>query len=535
MPGGARVTGHTFIMSFATSRLAAVASPGISPQQESTPLVAAAHLSMAFSGSAALTDVDFDILAGEVHALVGENGAGKSTLMKILGGLLVPDTGTISVTGAPVTFSSSADGMAAGIALIHQELNLVDSLSVVDNLFLGKEITTRFGFPDHSAMRAKARDVLAHLGFRPSPDALVGPLRIGEKQLIEIGKALLADAQVLIMDEPTSALSDTETQALAGLVRALRARGMGIVLISHRLREVFDLADRVTVLRDGRHIVTLPIGRVESAVQLVSMMIGKNFVATHRGEGELRAAAETIITIRNLTLHGEHRPVVNNVSFAVCQGEVFGLSGLLGAGKTEILEALFGVSAYRVEGDIEIGIARRPFATPAAAVEAGLAFVTEDRKKDGLLLDQSVEANFMLPNLADIAGFPFYRRRAAARRVTAQAKASNVKYRSVEQSVATLSGGNQQKLIIGKWLMTHPAILLLDEPTRGVDVAAKGEIYSQVLQAARDGLTVVVASSEIDELMLLCDRILVLCEGRVAGVLDRPAFSAAQLVKLASP
>ncbi|HZZ02773.1 sugar ABC transporter ATP-binding protein [Paraburkholderia sp.] len=524
------------ISSAAGSTSAVTAPVKISPQEDRVPLVAASHLSIAFSGSMALSDVDFDIRAGEVHALVGENGAGKSTLMKILGGLLQPDAGAISVDGAPVVLRSSADGMAAGIAIIHQELNLVDNLSVVDNLFLGKEITTRFGFPDHPAMRAKARGVLAQLGFRPAPDTLVGPLRIGEKQLIEIAKALLAEARVLIMDEPTSALSDTETRALAVLVNALRARGMGVVLISHRLQEVFDLADRVTVLRDGRHIATLPIGRVESAEQLVSMMIGKNFVAPHRGEDALRASAGTMIAVRDLTLHAEHRPVVDRVSFEVRRGEVFGLSGLLGAGKTEILEMLFGVSSYRVEGAIEIGTARRrAFTTPAAAVEAGIAFVTEDRKKDGLLLDQSVEANFILPSLADIDGFPFYRRRAVAYRTAAQAKASNVKYRSIEQTAATLSGGNQQKLIIGKWLMTRPAILLLDEPTRGVDVAAKGEIYSQIVQAARDGLTVVVASSEIDELMLMCDRILVLCEGRATGVLKRAEFSAEQLVKLASP
>ncbi|GAB2912295.1 sugar ABC transporter ATP-binding protein [Paraburkholderia jirisanensis] len=498
-------------------------------------LVAAAHVSIAFNGSAALTDVDFDVAAGEVHALVGENGAGKSSLMKILGGLYLPDAGAISVAGAPVAFRTSADAIDAGIAIIHQELNLVDSLTVVDNLFLGKEITTRFGFPDHKAMRAQARGVLAQLGFKPSPDALVGALRIGEKQLIEIAKALLADARVLIMDEPTSALSDTETQALERLVRALRERGMGIVLISHRLQEVFDLADRVTVLRDGRHIATLPISQVESAEQLVSMMIGKHFVAPQREAGAVRAAAGAMISVRELTLAGEHRPVVDRVSFDVRRGEVFGLSGLLGAGKTEILETLYGVSSYRVAGTIEIGAARRMFRTPAEAVEAGVAFVTEDRKKDGLLVDQSVEANLMLPSLAHIEGFPFYRRRVAARRVAAQSRASNVKHGGASEPVATLSGGNQQKLIIGKWLMTQPAILLLDEPTRGVDVAAKAEIYNQILQAARAGLTVVVASSEIDELMLMCDRILVLCEGRAAGVLERSAFSAEQLVKLASP
>ncbi|MEM5438944.1 sugar ABC transporter ATP-binding protein [Paraburkholderia diazotrophica] len=500
-----------------------------------TPLVAATRISIAFNGSPALTDVDFDIMPGEVHALVGENGAGKSSLMKILGGLYLPDAGSIEVSGTRTDFRTTADAMDAGIAIIHQELNLVDSLSVVDNLFLGKEITTRFGFPDHRAMRAKARDVLAQLQFRPSPDALVGALRIGEKQLIEIAKALLADARVLIMDEPTSALSDTETHALAVLVRALRERGMGIVLISHRLHEVFDLADRVTVLRDGRHIATLPMSRVESAEQLVSMMIGKNFVAPHRESGEVRAAADTMVAVRDLTLFGEHRPVVDGVSFEVRRGEVFGLSGLLGAGKTEILESLYGVSPYRVSGALEIGPGKRVFRTPAEAVDADVAFVTEDRKKDGLIVDQSVEANFMLPSLAHIEGFPFYRPRAIARRVAAQAKASNVKHGGASAPVATLSGGNQQKLIIGKWLMTQPAILLLDEPTRGVDVAAKAEIYSQILQAARSGLTVVVASSEIDELMLMCDRILVLCEGRARGVLEREAFSADELVKLASP
>jgi ribose transport system ATP-binding protein len=510
-------------------------SPPPSPQPARFPLVAATRISIAFNGSPALSDVDFDILPGEVHALVGENGAGKSSLMKILGGIYLPDAGSLAVDGAPAAFRTSADAIDAGIAIIHQELNLVDSLPVVDNLFLGKEITTRFGFPDHTAMRAKARAVLAQLGFKPSPDALVGALRIGEKQLIEIAKALLADARVLIMDEPTSALSDAETHALEALVRALRERGMGIVLISHRLQEVFDLADRVTVLRDGRHIATLPIGRVESAEQLVSMMIGKQFVAPRRDAGAARAVSDAMIDVRELTLFGEHRPVVDRVSFEVRRGEVFGLSGLLGAGKTEILETLFGVSPYRVAGTVAIGAARRAFRTPAEAVEAGVAFVTEDRKKDGLLVDQSVEANFLLPSLAHIEGFPFYRRRAAARRVAAQTKASNVKHGGADEPVATLSGGNQQKLIIGKWLMTEPVLLLLDEPTRGVDVAAKSEIYQQILQAARAGLTVVVASSEIDELMLMCDRILVLCEGRSRGVLERAAFSADELVKRASP
>ena len=499
------------------------------------PLIEAAGLSISFNGSAALSDVDFDVAAGEVHALVGENGAGKSSLMKILGGLYSPDAGSIRVRGETTRMTSVNDATRAGVAIIHQELNLVDTLSAVDNIFLGKEIRMRMGFPDRRAMRAAAAKVLAQLGFRLPAETLVGTLRVGEKQLVEIAKALLADARVLVMDEPTSALSDTETQALLALTRDLRARGIGIVLISHRLREVFAVADRVTVLRDGRRIATLQMRQVESSEALVSMMIGKDFAPPERTEAEAPQERPLAVDVRALTLSGPGRALVSNVSFAVQQGEVFGISGLLGAGKTEILEAIFGVSTWRREGEIRVAGHARTIDSPDRAAAAGLAFVTEDRKKDGLVLDQSLEANLVLPSLPRAPGFPFYRRSRMHAWADRQARASNVKHRNLSQDASTLSGGNQQKLIIGKWLMTKPRILLLDEPTRGVDVAAKAEIYRQILAAAREGVTVIVASSEIDELMLLSDRILVMCEGQARGILAREQFSGDMLVKMASP
>ncbi len=502
---------------------------------ETTALIEATGLSISFNGSTVLSDVDFGVSAGEVHALVGENGAGKSSLMKMLGGIYTPDRGTIRVRGVPARLAGAKDAIDAGIALIHQELNLVDTLSVVDNIFLGKEIRTRFGFPDRAAMRASARGALDQLGFHAHPDALVGTLRVGEKQLVEIAKSLVADARVLIMDEPTSALSDTETSALLALVRRLRERGMGIVLISHRLSEIFEVADRVTVLRDGRRISTLRTAQIESSTALVSMMIGKDFAPPEREVNDAPRSRNTVVDVGDLTLRAPARTMVRDVSFSVFEGEVFGLSGLLGAGKTELLEAIFGTSSYALDGNITVAGHRRPFRSPKEAAAAGLAFVTEDRKKDGLMLDHSLEANLLLPSLPRVPGFPFYRRGRLRTWAGEQARASRVKHRSLVQPARTLSGGNQQKLIIGKWLMTRPRILLLDEPTRGVDVAAKAEIYRQILEAASTGVTVIVASSEIDELMLLCDRILVLCEGRAKGILRRGEFSGDVLISLASP
>jgi ribose transport system ATP-binding protein len=492
-------------------------------------------VSLSFGGTQALDGVDFDLLPGEIHAIAGENGAGKSSLMKILAGIYQPERGKLALGDKPVRLDGVAAATAQGIAVIHQELNLVDSLSAVENVFLGKELRTRWRLPDRAAMRQRALAVLDSLGFPADPQLPVGGLRMGEKQLVEIAKALMAQASVLIMDEPTSALSPSETEALCDLCRRLRDRGMGIVLITHRLQEMFLLADRITVLRDGRLIGTWPTAEIESPAALVSLMIGRKFSAIgDKAAASLSAADAPILSIKRLSVHTPVRKVVDEVSLDVRAGEVLGLSGLLGAGKTEILEALFGVSPHRVSGRIIWRGRDVHFDEPFQAVEAGMAMVTEDRKRDGLLLDQDLEANFLLPSLARLPRYPLYDPGSARRQTLAHAAAFNVRCKHIDQTGGTLSGGNQQKLVIGKWLLHRPRLLLLDEPTRGVDTAAKAEIYGLIRSATQDGMTVVIASSEIDELMLLCDRIVVLCAGRATGKLARDAFSADALIRLAA-
>ena len=499
-------------------------------------------VSVSFGGTQALADVDFDLQAGEIHAIAGENGAGKSTLMKVLAGIYQADRGEVMLRDTPVRFADVRAASAAGIALIHQELNLVDSLSAVDNIFLGKALRTRLGLPDRAAMRRQASSVLATLGFPADPLQPVGALRMGERQLVEIAKALIADASVLIMDEPTSALSATETEALHALCRRLREQGLGIVLITHRLQEIFTLADRITVLRDGRRIGTWPVPEVESPMALVSLMIGKKFTGIgEKASVPVDASANgdgALLSVQGLTLHKQARAVVEDLSFDLMPGEVLGLSGLLGAGKTEVLEALFGISPHQRSKSSKSSVRWRgravDFRSPHEAVEAGIAMVTEDRKRDGLLLERDLEMNFLLPNLAALPSYPFYRPGSALSQAAANAAAFNVRYKYIAQPAGTLSGGNQQKLIIGKWLLREPRLLLLDEPTRGVDTAAKAEIYGLIRAAVAKGMTVLIASAEIDELMLLCDRIVVLSAGRATGTLSRERFSSDALISLAA-
>lgn len=512
-----------------------MAEPALTMTTARACLVRMTGISMSFGGTQALASVDFDLEPGEIHAIAGENGAGKSTLMKILAGIYQPDRGQLVLRGEPNQIFGVTAAQAAGIATIHQELNLIDSLSAVENVFLGNELLTRWRLPDRPRMRSRATTVLRSLGFPADPQAPVGGLRMGEKQLVEIAKALIADATVLIMDEPTSALSDTETQALYVLCRRLRAQGIGIVLITHRLEEMFLLADRISVLRDGRKIGTWATSEIESPSALVSLMIGKKFSALGDKESALPGpTVAPLLTVEHLALATPARSMVDDISFTVGAGEVVGLSGLLGAGKTEILEALFGISPHRVEGRIHYQGQDVRFGQPCDAVEAGIGMVTEDRKRDGLLLEQDLEANFLLPNLGQLPGYPLYRRRLARARTIANATTFNVRYKFIEQPSGTLSGGNQQKLIIGKWLLRQPCLLLLDEPTRGVDTAAKAEIYALIRAATHAGLAVLIASAEIDELMLLCDRIVVLCAGRATGTLQRSEFSANALVRLAA-
>lgn len=499
------------------------------------PVVQMQGICLSFGDTRALDTVDLDLHSGEIHALLGENGAGKSSLIKVLAGIYQASSGRISIRGQERQLSDVRAASACGIAVIHQELNLVDSLSVVDNIYLCREPRTALGLPDRAAMRNGAQAVLDALGFVADSGQTVGSLRMGEKQMVEIAKALIAQASVLIMDEPTSALSPAETAALHVQCRALRDRGLAIVLITHHLHEVFELADRITVLRDGKKVGSWLTPEVQSPQDLVSLMIGKKFAGTAAWQHAQTAGqgAGSLLSAEHLRLNRRARTVLD-VSFSVGYGEVLGLSGLLGAGKTETLEALFGLSPYQRSGRILLHGQETNFTAPHQATAAGLALVTEDRKRDGLLLALDMEANFLLPNLQGLARYPLYHPGSARTQTEANAKHFNVRYHDIAQASGTLSGGNQQKLIIGKWLLRRPTLLLLDEPTRGVDTAAKADIYKLIREAVAAGTSVIIASSEIDELMLVCDRILVLYAGRESGTLTRSDFSVDALIQLAA-
>ncbi|MDX0520344.1 ATP-binding cassette domain-containing protein [Sinorhizobium medicae] len=500
------------------------------------PILAAEAVSKSFGGVAALKDVRFDLRSGEIHALMGENGAGKSTLMKVLSGVYADYEGTVRVDGEIARFSSVRDAEAAGIAIIHQELNLVPELGVADNIFLGRERVVAGLFVDRKASLEAARGLLNRLGIELDPEARVGQLRVGEQQLVEIAKALSVEARILIMDEPTSALSSGECRRLFKIVRQLAADGVGIVYISHRIDEVMQLSDRVTVFRDGRHVWTRPMAGLDEDT-IIAAMVGRNLLDAHpvnRPKG-----AEPVLSVSGLSLAvaGRHgwRDVLKGVSFDVHAGEILGIGGLLGAGRTEILETVFASNDGVRGGEIRLDGIAVDIRSPRDARRLGFALVTEDRKAKGLHLQESIRDNVALPLVGRLARFglwSFERERALASRAV---EALGVRCAGTDQTAGTLSGGNQQKVVIGKWLATDPRVLLLDEPTRGIDVGAKREIYDLVFKLAADGLAIVVVSSELPELLLLADRILVMAEGRQTGLISREEASEERIMQLAAP
>ena len=501
------------------------------------PLLVASGISKRFGGIAALTDVHLELHAGEVHALMGENGAGKSTLMKILSGVYSGYDGSIEVSGRPVAFANVRQAEAEGIAIIHQELNLVPELSVADNIFLGREPRIAGLVIDRKASRAAARALLTRLGIDLDPDMRVGSLRVGEQQLVEIAKALSLSARILIMDEPTSALSPAECERLFGIVRNLAREGVAIVYISHRLDEVMRLADRVTVFRDGRHVLTRPIAELDEN-RIISAMVGRDLLASDAAG--VPDAGEVVLSVRDLTLVKPHRngwrQMLHGVSFDLHAGEILGIGGLLGSGRTEIMESLFGSTEGRVGGRIELHGKPVEIRSPREARRLGLALVTEDRKTQGLHLNASINANVALPQVGRLARFGIRSFAREAELARGAVKSLAIRCDGIEQAAGTLSGGNQQKVVIGKWLATRPRILLLDEPTRGIDVGAKREIYDLVFRLARqEGLAIVVVSSELPELLLLSDRILVMAEGRQRGILSRAEASEERVMQLAAP
>jgi ribose transport system ATP-binding protein len=467
---------------------------------------------------------------------MGENGAGKSTFMKILSGVHTDYEGTIRVEGEEMRFAGVRDAERAGIAIIHQELNLVPQLSVAENIFLGREPLIGGILVDGRRMRRAARDLLARLGISLDPDMRVARLRVGEQQLVEIAKALSLKARILIMDEPTSALSNAECETLFKVVRQLASDGVGIIYISHRIDEVIELADEVTVLRDGRKVLSAPIGGV-TREDMIAAMVGRELGGEQRPPSS--AIGEAVLAVDDLSLDVPGatgwRRVVRDVSFELRRGEILGLGGLLGSGRSETLEALFGVERGLRQGRILIDGEAVDIASPVDAVRHGIALVTEDRKARGLHLSSSIRANIALPSLGAMSRFgfrAFAREAALARDMVSQL---SVRCSGIEQEVVTLSGGNQQKIVIGKWLATKPRILLLDEPTRGIDVGAKREIHELIFALAAGGLAVIVVSSEMPELLFLSDRILVMSQGRPAGILQRSEATQEAIMRLAAP
>lgn len=501
------------------------------------PLLAANNVSKAFGGVVALSDVSFDLRRGEIHALMGENGAGKSTLMKIVSGVYTDYHGTISVAGQPVRFSGVRDAEDAGIAIIHQELNLVPELTVAENIFLGREKLIAGLIVDRKASLAASRTLLASLGIDLDPEARVGGLRVGEQQLVEIAKALSKNARILIMDEPTSALSPAECQRLFRIMRQLASQGVAIVYISHRIDEVMHLADRTTVFRDGRHVLTRAMSELNED-KLIAAMVGRTLLDASTA---MRAAHYDmpILTVRDLSFdradRNGWRRVISGVSFDLGRGEILGIGGLLGAGRTEILQAIFGSAQGRVDGDIRLDGKPVAIRSPRDARHLGIALVTEDRKAEGLYLKASIVDNVALPLVGALSRFGF--RSVSGEKALADeaVKALGIRCSGIDQIANTLSGGNQQKVVIGKWLATKPRILLLDEPTRGIDIGAKREIYDLVFKLADQGLAIIVVSSEMPELLHLSDRILVMAEGRQTGILLRNQASEERIMQLAAP
>ena len=478
-------------------------------------------ISKNFGGVHALSDVSLEAHAGEVHALCGENGAGKSTLMKILAGAITQYGGRIVVDGKPQKFSGPRDAEDAGIRIIYQELNLVPDLSVAANIFLGRERRKALGLLDDRSMERHARELFDRLGTPISPRARLGDLRIGDQQMVEIAKALAFDARILIMDEPTSALSDAEVARLYRVIDDLKSSGTTILYISHKMNEVFTLSDSVTVLRDGRFVAASRSRETEPS-QVVRWMVGREIAALHFEPKAM--TGEPRLRVRNLglpCLPDSGRPNLSALNFDLHPGEILGVAGLLGAGRTELLEALFGASHAVPSGTITLDGKPSRFRSPGDAIASGVALVTEDRKNLGLFDQMNVRQNVSICRLGGLTRAGLVNRGAEAEAVREQIARLGIKTAGGGAAITSLSGGNQQKCVIGRWLLTDPRLLLLDEPTRGIDVGAKAEIYALMKRLANAGMAILVTSSELPELLAVCDRILVLCEGRLTADLPR--------------
>ncbi|MEH1098472.1 sugar ABC transporter ATP-binding protein [Micromonospora sp. CPCC 205561] len=489
------------------------------------PLLSATGLTVHYPGVTALDGVDLDVRAGEVHVLVGENGAGKSTLVRCLAGIDRPGAGTMLLDGAPYAPAGPAEALRAGIQVVHQELSMLPHLSVAENLFL-QRLPRRFGLVDRTSLERRSRELLDRVGLDISPRVRVGRLGIAQMQLVEIARSLSADCRLLVMDEPTATLTPREVSRLFDILRQLTAQGVAVVYISHHLEEIFDIGDRVTVLRNGRHVATQELAGLTPA-DLVRLMVGRDLA--HEYPPVLpRNVGEELLRVDELRV----TPTAPAISLSVRAGEVVGVAGLVGSGRTEAMRAIFGADRPAAGRITMRGVPVRP-GSPGSAIRRGISFLTEDRKSQGLVLDLPIAANVSLASIGKVSRAGLLRRSAEAASASDLSRRLRVKATGVRQHPRALSGGNQQKVVLGRWLAADSDLLIVDEPTRGIDVGARYEIHQLLLDLAAAGKGLLVVSSDLPELLGICDRLLVFSRGRIAGEVARADFDAERVLNLA--
>jgi ribose transport system ATP-binding protein len=493
---------------------------------DSTPIFELRSIGKAFSGVRALDQVSFDVRNGEVHALVGENGAGKSTLIKIMSGVYQLDEGELWIDGQHRRFASPFEALQAGISAVHQELSMEPYLSVAENIFIGRQPVNRFGMIDYRALNRAAGELLGQLGIALNPTQTLEELSAAQRQMVSIARAISIQARIIILDEPTAALTGRETALLFDIIHRLKQRDVGVVYISHRLEEIFSLADRVTVLRDGKHIATSDINDL-TLDQIVSMMVGRDISDLFRKEQVPIGAP--VLEVKNLSTPG----VLENISLTLRAGEIVGVAGLVGAGRTELGRAIFGADRLS-QGEIWLLGQPVHLRSPGDAIRSAIALVPEERKQQGLVVDLSVNENIALPNLKRLFPKGWLRPRKVADLSREYVERLDIRTPSIDQRVKYLSGGNQQRVVLSKWLASSPKVLILDEPTRGVDVAAKADIHHLMCQLAEQGVAILMISSDLPEVLAMSDRILVMHRGRIAGEFSRDGATQEAIMRCAT-
>lgn len=480
-----------------------------------------------FSGVHALKGVDFDLRAGEVHALVGENGAGKSTLMKVLCGIHAYDSGKIVYLGEEVRFRSIAESQKAGISIIHQELNMMNHLTVAQNIFIGRE-PIKYGFIDDKKMERDSEALFERIGINIDPGVKLGSLTVGKQQMVEIAKAISHNSKLLVLDEPTAALTQTEVEELFSIMRDLKKKNIGMIYISHRMDEISRISDRVTVMRDGEYIDTV-LTKDTTKDEIVKMMVGRVIYSGQKEESNVSADAPVVLEVKHLN----SGKLIKDASFCLHKGEILGFAGLMGAGRTELARAIYGADKFD-SGEIFINGKKTEIRSPAAAVKQGVCYLSEDRKRFGLMTEKSVAENTVIATVEDFITFGWINDAKAKKAAAETNDKLKTKTPSMEQQLKNLSGGNQQKVIVARWLLKNSDVFIFDEPTRGIDIGAKSEMYDLMTDLAGQGKSIIMISSELAEIQRLSDRVIVMCEGRITADLPITGLTQEQIMKYAT-